>query len=187
MTSQHVGRLRECSSSSAVFDQYEGLYWSHFEAALDWNDAEMVEGHPPELVGLSDARQAVETLGNAGDPPQDAAIETDEDAATPFDDGEAAGAGPVAGSAQSPPRPNRARPDRARPRRRVRIRKPPRTTPCSTPSPPPSPPSGPASRCRSTATTAELDWPTPRKCLLAIISSTPHWLRETTPEAVIEC
>lgn len=42
VTSQHVGRLRR------VYDRfgdeqhsYEGLFWSHFLAALDWDDAEL--------------------------------------------------------------------------------------------------------------------------------------------------
>ena len=42
VTSQHVGRLRRVFQRFGdVFDQYEGLYWSHFQAALDWDDAEM--------------------------------------------------------------------------------------------------------------------------------------------------
>ncbi|MBN1393422.1 MAG: hypothetical protein JW959_00120 [Pirellulales bacterium] len=39
---QHVGRLRRVYERfGEVHDQYDGLYWSHFLAALDWPDAEM--------------------------------------------------------------------------------------------------------------------------------------------------
>jgi len=39
---QHVGRLRRVFERfDAVREEYEGLYWSHFQAALDWEDAEM--------------------------------------------------------------------------------------------------------------------------------------------------
>lgn len=42
VTPQHVGRLRRVAERFAdVRDEYQGLYWSHFQAALDWNDAEM--------------------------------------------------------------------------------------------------------------------------------------------------
>ena len=39
---QHVGRLRRVFERFAgVSASYPGLFWSHFQAALDWNDAEM--------------------------------------------------------------------------------------------------------------------------------------------------
>lgn len=39
---QHVGRLRRVYSRfSEVYENYAGLYWSHFQAALDWEDAEV--------------------------------------------------------------------------------------------------------------------------------------------------
>ncbi len=42
VTGQHVGRLRRVYQRFAqVCDDFAGLYWSHFQAALDWNDAEM--------------------------------------------------------------------------------------------------------------------------------------------------
>ncbi len=42
VTSQHVGRLRRVFDQfGEVYGEYEGLYWSHFHAALDWNDAEI--------------------------------------------------------------------------------------------------------------------------------------------------
>ncbi|MDR2642268.1 MAG: hypothetical protein LBC74_05700 [Planctomycetaceae bacterium] len=42
VTPQHVGRLRRVSERFGnQANGYTGLYWSHFQAALDWEDAEM--------------------------------------------------------------------------------------------------------------------------------------------------
>lgn len=42
VTGQHVGRLRRTFERfGEVAREYEGLYWSHFQVALDWQDAEM--------------------------------------------------------------------------------------------------------------------------------------------------
>lgn len=42
ITSQHVGRLRRVYERfGEVATQYSQLFWSHFQAALEWNDAEM--------------------------------------------------------------------------------------------------------------------------------------------------
>ena len=42
VTPQHVGRLRRVYERfGQAFEQYPGLYWSHFQAACDWPDAEM--------------------------------------------------------------------------------------------------------------------------------------------------
>jgi hypothetical protein len=42
VTGQHVGRLRRVwERFGGMHCQFPGLYWSHFHAALDWNDAEM--------------------------------------------------------------------------------------------------------------------------------------------------
>lgn len=42
VTGQHVGRLRRVYQRfGAAREPYPGLYWSHFQAALDWDDAEM--------------------------------------------------------------------------------------------------------------------------------------------------
>ena len=42
VTPQHTGRLRRVYQRFASMrDTYAGLYWSHFQAALDWDDAEM--------------------------------------------------------------------------------------------------------------------------------------------------
>jgi hypothetical protein len=66
VSSQHVGRLRRVYRRFAhVREQYEGLYWSHFQAALDWNDAEMwLEGAVSSRWSVSQMRnQRWETLG----------------------------------------------------------------------------------------------------------------------------
>ncbi len=94
VTSQHVGRLRRVFQRfGAVFDQYEGLYWSHFQAGLDWDDAEMwLEGAIHNGWSVSQMRgKRWETLGNAGAPPPDANVDAMEDTA-PASDGEAASA-----------------------------------------------------------------------------------------------
>ena len=42
VTPQHVGRLRRTwERFGAVSSEYAGLFWSHFQAASDWDDAEM--------------------------------------------------------------------------------------------------------------------------------------------------
>jgi len=39
---QHAGRLRRVYQRFGdIHEQFSGLYWSHFQAALDWHDAEM--------------------------------------------------------------------------------------------------------------------------------------------------
>jgi hypothetical protein len=67
VTSQHVGRLRR------VFGRFgkshassNGLYWSHFQAALDWDDAEMwLEGALQNDWSVSAMRQQrAATLGD---------------------------------------------------------------------------------------------------------------------------
>lgn len=63
---QHVGRLRRVFDRfHAAYPQYGGLFWSHFQAALDWDDAEMwLEGAVQNgwsVAGMR--RQRWETLG----------------------------------------------------------------------------------------------------------------------------
>jgi hypothetical protein len=42
VTGQHVGRLRRVFQRfGEVYAQYPGLFWSHFQVAIDWDDAEM--------------------------------------------------------------------------------------------------------------------------------------------------
>ena len=66
---QHVGRLRRVYERfGQMADQYPGLYWSHFLAALDWPDAEMwLEGAVQNrwsVAGMQNQRN--QTLGLAG-------------------------------------------------------------------------------------------------------------------------
>lgn len=58
VTGQHVGRLRRTwQRFGATWEQYTGLYWSHFQAALDWDDAEMwLEGAARESWSVSQMR-----------------------------------------------------------------------------------------------------------------------------------
>ncbi|MCH7729125.1 MAG: hypothetical protein IH991_21985 [Planctomycetes bacterium] len=68
VTPQHVGRLRRVSQRFAqTCDDYEGIFWSHFHAALDWDDAEMwLEGAVQNRWSVSQMRQKRwETLGGA--------------------------------------------------------------------------------------------------------------------------
>ena len=65
-TPQHVGRLRRTHDRFGhVFTEYEGLYWIHFYAALDWDDAEMwLEGAIQNSWSVSKMRNARwETMG----------------------------------------------------------------------------------------------------------------------------
>jgi hypothetical protein len=59
VTGQHVGRLRRVYERfGAVFQDYAGLYWSHFQAAIDWNDAEMwLEGAIQNRWSVADMRR----------------------------------------------------------------------------------------------------------------------------------
>ena len=86
VTGQHVGRLRRVSDRFGnVCGQYEGLYWSHFHAALDWDDAELwLEGAVQSRWSVSQMRrQRWEAMGALPDQqPSDGDIvvaETDED------------------------------------------------------------------------------------------------------------
>ena len=67
VTPQHVGRLRRVYQRfGQVYEQYPGLYWSHFQAALDWDDAEMwLEGGVQNQWSVSQMRrQRWEALGS---------------------------------------------------------------------------------------------------------------------------
>ncbi|MGL4511764.1 MAG: hypothetical protein ACRCT8_01625 [Lacipirellulaceae bacterium] len=60
VSSQHVGRLRRVHQKfGAVREEYPGLYWSHFQASLDWQDAEMwLEGAIGNAWSVSQMRSA---------------------------------------------------------------------------------------------------------------------------------
>lgn len=63
---QHVGRLRRVYERfGSSFESYAGIYWSHFLAALDWDDAEMwLEGAVQSGWSVSQLRRTRwETLG----------------------------------------------------------------------------------------------------------------------------
>lgn len=70
VTSQHVGRLRRTYQRFGhVYLEYDGIYWSHFYAALEWDDAEMwLEGAVQNKWSVSSMRkQRWETLGQLPD------------------------------------------------------------------------------------------------------------------------
>ena len=85
VSSQHVGRLRRTFLRfGEVQSSYERLYWSHFQAAVEWTDAEMwLEGAVQNNWSVSDMRKArAETTGQAAETGLDApAAEFDEDSA----------------------------------------------------------------------------------------------------------
>lgn len=59
VTSQHVGRLRRVHERFALYQSsYPGLYWSHFLAAMDWDDAELwLEGAVRSSWSVSEMRR----------------------------------------------------------------------------------------------------------------------------------
>jgi hypothetical protein len=83
VTGQHVGRLRRIYQRfGEKQSQYAGLYWSHFFAAGDWDDAEMwLEGAVQNRWSVSQMRaQRWETLGQvAGEQPTDDVVVADRD------------------------------------------------------------------------------------------------------------
>jgi hypothetical protein len=85
VTPQHTGRLRRVYQRFAEMrDAYHGLYWSHFQAALDWDDAEMwLEGAVQNRWSISQMQgERSRTLGAMVEASVDvAAVEVDEDAA----------------------------------------------------------------------------------------------------------
>ncbi len=87
VSAQHVGRLRRVYQRfGEIHAQFAGLYWSHFQAVLDWHDAEMwLEGAVQS--GWSVARMRTERWQAMGSPaesqPRDGeviAADVDEDA-----------------------------------------------------------------------------------------------------------
>jgi len=81
VTSQHVGRLRRVYQRFGdVYPQFEGLFWSHFQAGIDWEDAEMwFEGAVLNSWSVSQMRgKRWETVGKPGEAPP---FDADDDAA----------------------------------------------------------------------------------------------------------
>jgi len=86
VTGQHVGRLRRVYQRFAsVYQRYDRLFWSHFQASVDWDDAEMwLEGASQSKWSVSQMRKhRWETMGSlAPDEPKEEdviASEKDED------------------------------------------------------------------------------------------------------------
>ena len=59
VTAPHVGRLRRVYDRFAsTYESYDGLYWSHFLAAMDWDDAPLwLEGASKENWSVSGMRE----------------------------------------------------------------------------------------------------------------------------------
>ena len=82
VTSQHVGRLRRVFERfGEIRSSFPGLYWSHFLAGIDWDDAEMwLEGAMRSRWSISEMRRTRwESTG--GDPkhaPRDEELITSE-------------------------------------------------------------------------------------------------------------
>ncbi len=59
VTAPHVGRLRRVHDRfGSTYTSYEGVYWSHFLAGLDWDDAPMwLEGASKESWSVSRMRE----------------------------------------------------------------------------------------------------------------------------------
>jgi hypothetical protein len=77
VTPQHVGRLRRVYDRfGSVFGDYAGLFWSHFQAAREWSDAEMyLEGAVQNRWSVAQMRnQRWEALGG---PPEQKPSEAD--------------------------------------------------------------------------------------------------------------
>ncbi|HEX4131903.1 MAG TPA: hypothetical protein VHZ24_17860 [Pirellulales bacterium] len=85
VSSQHAGRLRRVYERfHQQHETFAGLYWSHFQAALDWNDAELwLEGAVQNDWSISQMRaERYEAFGGTAPPSDetlDESAEVDED------------------------------------------------------------------------------------------------------------
>ncbi len=82
VTSQHVGRLRRVNDRfGQTCSSYPGLFWSHFLAAIDWDDAELwLEGAMRSKWSISEMRK-IRWESTGGDPkhaPRDEELITSE-------------------------------------------------------------------------------------------------------------
>lgn len=97
VTPQHVGRLRRVFERFAhERDKYAGLFWSHFQAALDWDDAPMwLEGALQSDWSIVEMRgqrrEALGLLAADDSATEEAAAEPWDDDAVYDDDGEVIG------------------------------------------------------------------------------------------------
>ncbi|MBM4004970.1 MAG: hypothetical protein FJ295_17055 [Planctomycetes bacterium] len=67
VTPQHVGRLRRVYQRFGTsYEKFPVLFWTHFQAAIDWNDAEMwLEGAVQNAWSVSEMRSMRwETMGS---------------------------------------------------------------------------------------------------------------------------
>jgi hypothetical protein len=92
VTPQHVGRLRRVHDRfHDNWNSYEGLYWTHFLAAHDWEDAEMwLEGALQNHWSVAKMRNhRWETLGRvpAEEPLESQIVAEEADVDPAFDDG----------------------------------------------------------------------------------------------------
>ena len=99
VTGQHVGRLRRVFQRfGKSHKKYAGLFWSHFQAAAEWNDAEMwLEGAVQSQWSVAEMRRTRwQTLGGGEETrPRDEEIvasETDEDFSSAEDEDSSPGA-----------------------------------------------------------------------------------------------
>jgi hypothetical protein len=94
VTAPHVGRLRRVYDRfHDSYESFAGLYWSHFLAALDWDDAPMwLEGAAKEgwsVAGMREKRWQAEGAVDSQRPTssQIVEVETDEDFTEPAQGG----------------------------------------------------------------------------------------------------
>ena len=85
VTGQHVGRLRRVFARFGdSYSRFEGLFWSHFQAALDWDDAELwLEGAVQSKWSVSQMRR---TRWEAHDAPADLKPRDEDIIATELDE-----------------------------------------------------------------------------------------------------
>src|SRR5690606_19485272 len=87
---QHVGRLRRVYERfGSSFESYAGIYWSHFLAALDWDDAEMwLEGAVQSGWSVSQLRRVRwEAMGSQPElEPEDGDVAADGSIGSEIDD-----------------------------------------------------------------------------------------------------
>ncbi len=86
VSAQHVGRLRRVSERfGEVYTTYEGIYWSHFLAALEWDDAELwLEGAVQSGWSVSQMRRT--RWESMGGKPEEKPVEADVSAASMDED-----------------------------------------------------------------------------------------------------
>ncbi|GAB5406379.1 MAG: hypothetical protein Aurels2KO_46100 [Aureliella sp.] len=86
VSAQHVGRLRRVAERFGdEYKTYEGIYWSHFLAALEWDDAEMwLEGAVQSGWSVSQMRRT--RWESMGGKPEEKPVEAEVAAASMDED-----------------------------------------------------------------------------------------------------